>query len=259
MAPAAPDSSEWRFPNRVTPLGSGWYYAVRFCAPRQRERNALLLAWYRVIFDIAEQAKDPGVARLKLDWWRDELTRVWRQQARHPLALELQTLGLGTHSKPHMDALIDAAEAQLRAPTPIDEAAFAAACRGGFGRFFMLIAAVEKGQADPLSCVELGGYCVAVDRVRHLAQTPQHLPRSFQPGAVSRLTPEQRREAFDRLLRTFEQPSADELPALPELSRRLTALSTAMQRKMQRKAYPVTESFVDRAPIAKLWTAWRCA
>ena len=259
MTSALPEDSEWRFPNRATPLGSPEYYAVRFSPLDQRERNALLIAWWRLIEGIAEQPRDPGVARLKLDWWREELTRLHADGPRHPLATGLQQAGIDDRALAPMVAIIDAAEAELRSPEARDDVAFFEACRAGRGGFFALLCALDRAApADPEACRQAGAYCAAVERIRRSTEAPHRVPEDLRPPALRPLTPAQRGSRCDRLLNPLEGAAGPASQTLPDLARRLTALAAAMHRKIRRKGYPVAETVIDRAPIAHLWTAWRC-
>ena len=259
MTSASPDRAAWRFPNQATPVGSAAYYAVRFSPAPQRDSNALLFAWFDLIQRIAERPHDPGVARLKLDWWRQELEALGRGQARHPLSIEMQRLGLDAAALAPMHDIIDAAEGEIAAPSLPDDHAFAAACRAGGGNFFVLLSRAERRpHPDPESCVEHGAYCAAVDRVRNLAQCPQRLPADINAQSIGQLPGTQRSDRFETLLRQFTGISASTAPQLPDFARRLTALAIAMHEKMRSKDYPVADTLIDRAPIAHLWTAWRC-
>ncbi len=259
MMDRSAEVSEWSFPNRATPLGTPVYYAVRFSPNAERERNALLVAWYELTQGIADRPLDPGVARLKLDWWREELDRTARGRARHPLAVGLQECGLERDAFPLMQGLIDVAQARLRSAGPADDAAFARDCREGFGGFFRVLARLEPGASYPeASCIESGAYCAAVERVRHLGTMPHRVPAALSPAAVGRMGAGQRSARFDALLQQFAVDQDAREPGLPVLARKLTRLSQALHEKMRDRGYPVTDTLIDRAPIAHLWTAWRC-
>ena len=259
MTPGTSEISEWQFPNRATPVGSPSYYAVRFSPLAQRECNARLIAWYEVIQTIVDQPLDPGVARLKLDWWRSELARTAQGQARHPLAVALQACTPGEHMLHAMQSLIDAAEAGLAEPHPGDDVAFATACRRSFGGFFRVLAARERpGSHDLALCTEAGAYCAAVERVRNLSRAPHRVPATLSPAAVARMSMQQRSERFEPLLDQFAVDTVAGEPRLPDLARKLTALAGALHEKMRHRGYPVADTLLDRAPVAHLWTAWRC-
>ncbi len=257
VSPEAAD--EWMFPNRATPVGSAAYYAVRFSPAPMRQRNALLLAWYELIQDIAEHPHDPGAARLKLDWWRQEIDRLIHGKARHPLAIKLQEVGVGDRARIQLGAIIDSADDHIRSPLLNDDREFAAACRTSLGNFFVLLTHVERrSDYDTEKCVELGGYCAAVERVRRLAACEHRVPVDMNAQAFRQVTPELRATRVEALLNQFDTTPVSSGGQVPDLARRLTALAHAMHSKIRNKDYAVADAPIDRAPIAKLWTAWRC-
>lgn len=256
MVPAPPDEVAWGFPNRATPIGSAAYYAVRFCAPGQHERNALLLAWYDLVQQIVEQHADPGVARLKLDWWRQEVALLNDSRCRHPLTLALQDSGVDAAAVTPMTAILDAADAEIRSPQVYDDDAFATACRRSLGNFFVLLNRLDKpAPENDRYCIECGAYCAAVERIRQLAHSPQRVPPDAGATLLRESPPEQRARRLETLLAGFDITPTRPLPAL---AARLLALSKAMHNKIRNSGYPVADTLVARAPIALLWTAWRC-
>lgn len=259
MPAAQPESSEWSFPNRATPFGSPAYYAVRFSPPAQRERDARLLAWHRLIREIAERPHDPGVARLKLDWWRQEVAALGRHTARHPLAAELQQLDNIAVAQPVMQQIIDRAESAILLPQVIDDRTFLSACRDDLGGLCLLVALVDRGTAiDETACMTAGAYCSAVERIRRVAAAPHGVPPDLAPPALSHMSHAQRIDRFETLLRQLELDARRMMPQIPGMPRRLTALAAAMHNKIRRRGYPVDHTLIDRPPIAHLWTAWRC-
>jgi len=73
------------FPNAATPIGSIPYYAIRFSPAEQRNGLAARYSWLHEIDRIISTIKDPGVARLKLDWWHKEWTQALSGSATHPV------------------------------------------------------------------------------------------------------------------------------------------------------------------------------
>ena len=255
MTPASPDDGAWGFPNRAIPVGSAAYYAVRFCPPEQRERNALLLAWYELVQEIVEQHTDPGVARLKLDWWRQEVSLLSVRRCRHPLTVALQNTGVGAGSEIPMSAIIEAADDEIRSPQVHDDAAFTANCRRSFGGLFVLLNRLDGlAPEGERSCVECGGYCAAVERIRQLSRSPQRVPPDLGTATLRQSPAEWRTQRLDALLAAFDSTPTRPLPVL---AARLLALSKAMHKKIRNSGYPVADTLVERAPIALLWTAWR--
>lgn len=256
MAPASPDDAAWGFPNRATPIGSAAYYAVRFCPLGQRERNALLLAWYDLVQEIVKQHTDPGAARLKLDWWRQEVTLLNDSRCRHPLTQALQDAGVDAAAVAPMTAILETADGEIRSPQVRDDDAFAAACRRSFGNFFVLLNRLDAiTPENDRHCRECGAYCAAVERIRQLARSPLRVPPDTRAAALRALSPEQRGRRLEALLAGFDNAPTRPLPAL---AARLLALSKAMHNKIRNSGYPVADALVERAPIGLLWTAWRC-
>jgi phytoene synthase len=253
------EAGEWDFPNASTPVGSAAYYAVRFSPEPLRRRNALLFAWYQLIQAIAEHPRDPGAARLKLDWWRQELATIPDAQAHHPLAIELQKTGLNESAVSIMRAVIDTADEEIRAAALANGDAFTSACHGSLGNLFLLLAKLENTTGyDAEDCLGLGGYCAGVERVRRLAECPQRVPQNLNPQSLQEMDRPQRTALIEALLKRVHTANVTGVGRLPDFARRLTALSRAMHSKMRRQGYPVTNNLIDRAPIAHLWTAWRC-
>lgn len=253
----SPDD-DWRFPNRATPLGSAAYYAVRFAPEAQRNGSAALLAWHDQVTSLAGHGRDPGVARLKLDWWRDECHQLDHGQPRHPLTLALATCGIGAAAVAPMQAIVDAAERAILAP-PRDDDGFAAMCGGLYGELFVLLTAAAPGQVhDAAGCRATGAYVGMVERIRRLAVLPHGMPPDLTAEALRTMDRQQRSERLDHLLTQAQPAQVPATLAIPDVARRLGCLAAAMHKKMRRSGYPVADNLIDRPPVAHLWTAWRC-
>ncbi|MCB1802489.1 MAG: squalene/phytoene synthase family protein [Gammaproteobacteria bacterium] len=250
------DSSEWRFPNGATPQGSAEYYAVRFSAPAQRSLNAMLLAWHKTIRDICDRPHDPGVARLKLDWWRNEIDAFESGRSRHPLLRSLRDDGLSTSASGAMLRVIDAADHALDRPEIADDVDFVTSCRGDRGTLFALLQAIHGSVGNPDIAGNFGGYCSAVRRIQLLAEHPDHVPPDCTAESLRAMPATQRRMRLDLLLQQFSTPK-QATQYLPEVARRLTANALAMHKKMRHSRYAVADQLIDRAPLSLLWTAWR--
>ena len=248
---------EWGFPNAATPPGSADYYAVRFCAPQRRRLYALLLGWHGVIRSTVDRPRDPGVARMKLDWWRNEISGLKRTEPRHPLLRALREESLDDRAIAAMHQVIDAAERHIIAPQPADDAAFLAACRGDRGSLLGLVAAARPDNGpDPTAAVAAGSYSSAVSRVGQLARRPDLLPNDCTPLRLRDLPMHRRVRRLDALFDGLGPllPSPGELP---ELAARMHALALALHEKLRRTGYAVHDQPIDRNPLAHLWTAWR--
>lgn len=218
------------------------------------------MAWHSLVRSISGEPRDPGVARLKLDWWREELARLRHREARHPVAARLQRQpGFDARAIEPMHTILDATEAEIQQPVlSSDQAFFAVAQRTG-GALFEALAMQENPTIERDPVKHQGTYCEIVDRIRLNRQHPQRLPSDIAA------TMEDRRELprFARRCAQILDSLADDLPPRspdrpPSTTDRLVALHRAMHAKMQRLHYPVDRPAIDRSPIANLWTAWRC-
>lgn len=218
----------------------------------------MLLAWYDLIDETACKPFDPGVARLKLDWWRTEIATLTSGTPRHPLALAMVAEGIDGRVIPQMLSIIDAAEQGILEPQAADDDAFADRCRAGKGNLFAAIAAAQSLTSDShYACIEAGGYCAAVGHIQKTALAAHRLPIGVNVDNLRCLTVEQRAARLESLTDCFDR-SAQIVHTLPGFARRMTVLATAIHDKMRRRDYPVLDELVDRPPIAHLWTAWRC-
>lgn len=64
--------------------GSSFYYAFRFLPEPQRRAIIALYAFCREVDDVVDECTEPGIARIKLQWWRDEIQRIFDGAPQHP-------------------------------------------------------------------------------------------------------------------------------------------------------------------------------
>ncbi len=70
--------------------GSSFYYSFLFLPAEQRRAIVALYAFCREVDDAVDRVGDPGVARAKLDWWREEIGRLYAGRPLHPVTRALQ-------------------------------------------------------------------------------------------------------------------------------------------------------------------------
>lgn len=69
--------------------GSSFYYSFLFLPAKQRQAITALYAFCREVDDIVDECSELNVAITKLNWWRDEIQRVFHGQAQHPVGIAL--------------------------------------------------------------------------------------------------------------------------------------------------------------------------
>lgn len=94
--------------NKAIPDGSNLYYATIF---ESAEKKTLIISFHAFLYelsDIITECSDPGVARIKLKWWQEEIERLSNQQARHPVTKQLQAcVNLDNNLKSNFNNIIE--------------------------------------------------------------------------------------------------------------------------------------------------------
>lgn len=75
--------------NKTAQSGSSFYYSFLFLPPEQRRAMTALYAFCREVDDIADECKDENIARTKINWWREEIIRLFQGTQKHPVSLAL--------------------------------------------------------------------------------------------------------------------------------------------------------------------------
>ncbi|MCG8324568.1 MAG: squalene/phytoene synthase family protein [Thiotrichales bacterium] len=97
--------------------GSTLYYATLYLPIDVKSQVQLIHILHREITGIPASCSDPGIARIKLDWWREEQDRIQHRQARHPLGKQLQqAISEGAIESDYLTRLIEAGAEQLVPP-----------------------------------------------------------------------------------------------------------------------------------------------
>jgi phytoene synthase len=265
--------AEWRFPNPATPVGSSAYYSVRFAPRGLRNHLAALIAWHRQVRTVLDRVSDPGVARLKLQWWREELQRTFAGEARHPLTRQLRP-ALRSHALPPEPFLrvADQVEAELLRRRPADAAALADACERDQGALFELLARChDQGSEGQVAAArDLGAFCALVylirdsgaltrrgrtvlpaDRLAERGLSAEALRERDHRARLPELLPELAEQAHDLLGRARERGAA---PAVVRVRARILE---ALLRELEAMRFEVADQRVGLTATRKLWLAWR--
>lgn len=86
---------------KVLPDGSSLYYSLRFLPSRQRDALTALEAFYAEINEIRYECQDKNVARLKLQWWQNEIAQTFAGTAHHPVCQSLSKAIHDNHLAEH--------------------------------------------------------------------------------------------------------------------------------------------------------------
>ncbi len=265
------DDEHWGFPNRATPAGSSAYYSIRVAPAARRDALAALFGWRERVRAVLDEVSDPGVAGLKLDWWRDEIRRTLAGEPRHPISRVLAASTDGLPVDPFL-AMADRTEAELRARRSRDLDAQRQAAEQDLGALFELIVRLH-GLDEPIDPARIhqarqaGGWCALVRRWRDggalLRRNREVVPE--QPLQAAGLTPARLASPDGRhqlpALLTELAPSLTEHPPrtkdLPKALRAQVRIHAALLHELARDGFPVVDQRVGLTPLRKLMLAWR--
>lgn len=279
MPPAnkpATDSSVEYFLDTAAPPGSALYYACLLTEPVIRPQVLALHALEHELLKSLTDIQDPGVARLRLQWWAEEIERAVNGQARHPLSKTLQPqLVNRTLSGTDLVNAIGALQDALSLTDRDDHASLETEYRDHFGPLWRLSAQLAGIDDDAalVASAELGGLH---HRQRALLALPQTLaqglsrpvPRSelAETGASvgqSLSTPQWReclaqqflrlQTRLDEAWRTYPPAQAARLLHCLILIR----LDAALASEIMRDGCRIDEKVYALTPLRRLWLAWR--
>lgn len=77
--------------NKVAPRGSALYFSLRRLPIAKKNAIAAICAFYSEIEDIVLTYEDLNTARIKLNWWRDQIIKMNESLPDHPVAVFLKT------------------------------------------------------------------------------------------------------------------------------------------------------------------------
>ncbi|MES2324808.1 MAG: squalene/phytoene synthase family protein, partial [Pseudomonadota bacterium] len=94
--------------------GSSFYYSFLFLPPERRRAITALYAFCREVDDTVDECTDQSIARIKLAWWRNEVSTMYAGKPSHPVMQALAPhLASYQLQEAHMQAIIDGMEMDL--------------------------------------------------------------------------------------------------------------------------------------------------
>lgn len=258
--------------------GSSVYYRTLFLPPDQRNAIVALNAYRYELEDAVNGCLEAELARLKLDWWRQEINRMFAHEPRHPVtqALAPALLRCPLPAERFFDVIEGCVmKLGLLGFTNVDE--LDAYC-------FRLGSAIEMlsteilGYDDPatlefsqalgvaLQCTEIihsmgaetrcNRVLIPKDELFQFGVEPQTILRGVSDKNFQLLMAhqfERAAAAHDRALKLL--PDTDRIRQVPGLI--AGAISRATLEEIRKDGFRVLEQKVDLTPLRKFWIAWK--
>ena len=260
--PASPAQANAYCRQKAGPPGSALYYALLQLPPSQRDAAYAAHAFCQEIADIHAAVHDPGVAHAKLDWWRQELARLFSGSPAHPvsraLAPVVQQRGLA-HAT--FDAVLHGAEMDL---AQMRYLAVLAAHVYGFDDSQTPASAHALGHAITLGrrITDAGvdaraGYVYfPINELQQFGVTAADLQNGkYSPAFVELMKFQHARARVAISQAAAAMPARDRRQQRPLLA--LAALQLALMDEVAASDYQVLHQRIDLTPLRKFWRAWR--
>ena len=258
--------------------GSSFYYSFLFLPPERRRAITALYAFCREVDDTVDETSDQSVARIKLAWWRTEVTQMFTGTPTHPVMLALQPhLTVYDLKQEHLLAIIDGMEMDLDQSRYLDYPNLKKYCWHVAGVVGILSASIF-GVTNPqtLRYAEALGLAFQLTNIiRDVGEDARkgriYLPISelqqFNVTAADLLNA-RHDEKFEALMK-FQADRAQRLydeafSLLPKEDRRaqrpglmMAAIYRTLLDEIERDGFHVLNQKISLTPLRKLWLAWK--
>jgi len=260
--------------------GSSFYYSFLFLPPERRRAITALYAFCREVDDTVDDASDGSLARIKLAWWRSEVSSMYAAGGTptHPVMLALRPhLSVYDLKQEHLLAIIDGMEMDLDQSRYLDYPGLRKYCWHVAGVVGILSASIF-GVTDPKTleyAEKLGLAFQLTNIIRDVGEDARkgriYLPvNELQQHGVTAadLLNARHSEKFEALMK-FQTDRAhacyDEAMALlPKQDRRaqrpglmMAAIYRTLLDEIERDGFHVLSQRISLTPLRKLWLAWK--
>jgi phytoene synthase len=258
--------------------GSSFYYSFLFLPPERRRAITALYAFCREVDDTVDDATDESIARIKLAWWRNEVSTMYAATPTHPVMLALQPhLRVYDLQETHLQAIIDGMEMDLNQTRYLDYKAMQTYCWHVASVVGILSASIF-GVTNPATlqyAEKLGLAFQLTNIIRDVGEDARkgriYLPvnelQQFGVTAADLLNA-RHSDKFEALM-AFQVARAqtvyDEAFALlPKQDRRaqrpglmMAAIYRTLLTEIERDHFHVLTQRISLTPVRKLWLAWK--
>ena len=258
--------------------GSSFYYSFLFLAPERRRAITALYAFCREVDDTVDECTDQSIARIKLAWWRSEVSTMFAGTPSHPVMLALQPhLAVYKLQEKHLQAIIDGMQMDLDQTRYLDYPALQKYCWHVASVVGILSASIF-GVSNPKTleyAEKLGLAFQLTNIIRDVGEDARkgriYLPinelQQFGVTATDLLNA-RHSDKFENLMRfqvqrakTIYDQAFALLPAEDRRAQRPGLMMAAIYRtvldEIERDNFQVLTQRISLTPLRKLWLAWK--
>jgi len=258
--------------------GSSFYYSFLFLPPERRRAITALYAFCREVDDTVDECTDESIARIKLAWWRTEISNMYAGKQSHPVTQALQPhLANYNLQEKHIQAIIDGMEMDLNQTRYLDYTALSKYCWHVASVVGILSASIFGAtRPETLEYAEKLGHAFQLTNIiRDVGEDARkgriYLPinelQQFNVTAADLLNA-RHTENFEKLM-AFQAERAQKVydeafALLPKEDRRaqrpgliMSSIYRTLLDEVQADGFHVLTQRISLTPIRKLWLAWK--
>jgi phytoene synthase len=244
--------------------GSSFYYSFLFLPAERRRAITALYAFCREVDDTVDETHDQSVARIKLAWWRTEVSNMFKGSPTHPVTQ-------------HLQAIIDGMEMDLDQSRYLDYPGLRKYCWHVAGVVGILSASIF-GVTNPqtLQYAEKLGLAFQLTNIIRDVGDDARKGRIYLPvnelqqfgvtaADILNFRHSDKFEALMKFQADRAQAVYDEaLALLPKEDRRaqrpglmMAAIYRTVLDEIERDNFEVLNQRISLTPLRKLWLAWK--
>ncbi len=236
------------FQPKPIPQGSSLYYALLYCSDKEREAVSILFSFFEELKGIVDKVSEAQVAKVKLLWWSQEITKIYHQKQQHPLSQRLAPI-IESYQLPENEF-----QHFIKGMvSDIDHHGFSSNeelenyCRNMGGAKCNLWSHIVAGKANynETFSSNIGIALELLEQIQHPA-----------PSESENLLKEHAKLARDYYNKALQ--SLDNAHRYAQLSLLIYAkLKLALLDEVERDNFQVLKHKVSLTPLRKFWIAWR--
>lgn len=260
--------------------GSSFYYSFLFLPADQRNAITALYAYCREVDDIVDNVHERSVAQAKLDWWQEEIQRLFHHQARHPVSLALQPhIENFQLSETHFQQILDGMQMDLNQYQYADFAELKIYCHR-VASVVGIMAAEIFGYQDPhtLHYAETLGLAMQLTNILRDVREDYQRGRIYIPldeldkfGVAAADFAEHKTKPnllalFQHQTQRAQQLYTEALASLPAQDRYpqrsgliMAEIYRTLLDEIERDGFRLLEQRIHLTPLRKFWIAWKTA
>lgn len=265
---------------KATASGSSFYYSFLFLPERQRKAITALYAFCREVDDVVDECTESDIAHRKLNWWREEIHRLFSATPQHPVTQALAPmLQHYPMNKAHFLAIIDGMQMDLEKSRYANFEELYAYCYRAASVVGLLSVEIfgyenpkTRDYAETLGLafqltnilrdvgedIRLGRIYIPIEDLKRFNINESELMEYQTTDNIRKLFEYQAERAYHY----YEQAFA----ALPDADRSrqksgviMAAIYRTLLDEIKKDGFNVLQQKIKLTPLRKLWIAWQTA